>query len=171
MKIEAAIQNQYDLLKKINLKHLRKISQMKKEYKEAGEVYENLQSQTIQEEIKKLILITQQTFPDYKVTSTKFGIKLFSDNGIIFHKTAQSEGIDKNSGLGDYDHEKKIFKILTNKVGNILKLTTSNIAWFKPEEDNNSKTSWVYIEVNYEFKKPYLNKKFNFKSTPLPKVI
>jgi len=167
------INNQYNLLEKINQKNARNISYMKQEYQDAVKIYEDLQSKVIQEEIKNLVSVAKELFPNYEIVPTKFGIKISSKNDIIEHKGSQDEGKDENSGLGDYDHGQKIYKTLIGKLGSIIKTADEDIAWFEPAEDNwnyDEKSSWVYTEIVYEFKKSYLNKKFDFKSAPLSVV-
>jgi len=167
------ISKQYDLLKELNRSHALEIIRMKKEYKEATRIYEDLQSKAIQEEIDELVLITKQIFPQYDVIPTKFGMMLLCINGI--HKNEnQGEYYAKNdtSGLGTYWDGEEIYKRLIDKLGPIIKTGDSEVAWFDPKnnKDYDEKTSWVYRSIEYNFKKTYLNSKFNFKSTPLSAI-
>lgn len=157
------INDQYNLLKEINQKHLSQVSVMKREYRELVEQYEYLQSQVIQEKIHEIGLLAFN--PKYEVSTTKFGIKISSKKGI------SEDGLradNENSGLGDYFEGEKLYKELLEKMGPIIKTTSTKNAWFDPPKDSdyNEKTSWVYTEIEYELKRTYLNKEYNFKTAP-----
>jgi len=166
--MDKKILSQYDFLNRLNGENHSKLLQMKKEYEEAVGVYEDLQSQIIQEEINRIILIVKELFPKYEISPTKFGIRISCNEGI----SDSDNAIDEKSGLGDYNHGEEIYKILVDKLGPIIKTEDEDIAWFDPKEDSeyDEKTSWVYTWIEYVFKKSYLKEKFNLKSAPISKI-
>lgn len=169
MQNKIKISDQYDLLVILNKENFSKLLQMREEYEKAVKVYEDLQSQSIKDEINRVLLISKNLFPKYDIFPTQFGIRISCKKGI---SKDGDYAENENSGLGDYDHGQKIYKILVDNLGPILKTNRENIAWFEPEEnsDYNEKTSWVYTWIEYDFKKSYLNKKFDFKTAPNSKV-
>lgn len=163
------IADQYDLLVRLNKENFSKLLQMREEYDKAVKVYEDLQSHSIKDEIDRVLLVLKQLFPKYEISPTQFGIRISCKKGI---SDDGDYAENENSGLGDYDQGQKIYKTLVDNLGPILKTNREDIAWFEPEEnsDYNEKTSWVYTWIEYDFKKSYLNKKFDFKTAPNSKV-
>jgi hypothetical protein len=164
-----SIEEQYQVLKSLNQENSKKLLQMQNEYKDAVKVYEDLQAEMISDDVEKICIIAKRLFPDFIVKPTKFGIRFYSMEGISENG---GEAENENSGLGDYESGERIYKILTSELGPIIKTTKNDIAWFEADEDSkyDEKTSWVYTMIEYQFKKTYLNEKFNFKSAPAPKV-
>ena len=161
----------YSILKQMNRENLEKVVEMRKNYEKEVKEYEKLQSEFISEEVKKLVSIAQELFPKYGVFPIDFGIRIISQKEI---SEDGNEAKNENSGLGSWTQNPSIYQQLKDKIGpNVIKTTREDIAWFDAPEDSEfytDKTSWVYTFIEFEFKKPYLNEKFGFKTAPKSKV-
>jgi len=165
-----AIHDQYERLKTLNAENFRQLVETRKEFAKEVRKYEKLQSDLISEEVKKLAAVAKKLFPEYKIYLREFGIRIASTKGI---SRDGYEAENENSGLGSWNVNPSISKVLSDAMGpNVIKKTSEDIAWFEADKNSefDDKTSWVYTMIKFEFKKPYLNTKFEFKTAPKSKV-